>query len=128
LNPFRPTEIVARRPLPSNKQPIQKPARQEIILRLHIRTLLRKKYHEKMSLPGLGLVAPPVRYSNTILTGVFWKKTADSIQTATTAPITTAATTAIHELTPNSEWRFEVAINSRIDVKVRVLLGRTEVS
>jgi hypothetical protein len=53
---------------------------------------------------------------------------ADYIQTATAAPIIAAATTAVHELTSNSEWRFEVAINSKVDVKVRVLLGMPEVS
>jgi hypothetical protein len=80
-------------------------------------------YHTEMSLPGLGLVAPPVRN-----TALFDSRDADSIQTAITAPITAAPSTAVHDLSPNSEWRFEVAINSKIDVKVRIPFGMPEVS
>jgi polyribonucleotide 5'-hydroxyl-kinase len=40
-------------------------------------------------------------------------------------PIAPAAT-AIHELPPNSEWRFEVAIGQSIDVKVRSSLAQLQ--
>jgi hypothetical protein len=59
---------------------------------------------------------------------LFHSPDADNLQTATAAPTTATASIAVHELAPNSEWRFEVAINSRIDVKVRIHLGMPEVS
>lgn len=34
---------------------------------------------------------------------------------------TASATPVVHELQQNSEWRFEVAIGQKIDVKVRKL-------
>jgi len=49
-----------------------------------------------MSIPGLGLAAQPARLQATTFS--------------------TAA--AVHDLNPNSEWRFEVAIGESIDLKV----------
>ncbi|KAL3427221.1 hypothetical protein PVAG01_00730 [Phlyctema vagabunda] len=43
---------------------------------------------------------------------------APPVATLSSAPIT-AATTAVHELLPNSEWRFEVAIGQSIELKAR---------
>ncbi|CAD6504722.1 BgTH12-00227 [Blumeria graminis f. sp. triticale] len=56
-----------------------------------------------MSIPGLGQASPA---------------------TATTAP-TLESTVAIHELQPNTEWRFEVALTDRIQLKV--LTGTAEI-
>ena len=49
-----------------------------------------------MSIPGLGLAAQPARLQAT------------TFSTAVT----------VHDLKPNSEWRFEVAIGESIDLKV----------
>ena len=51
-----------------------------------------------MSIPGLGLAAQPARLQAT------------TFSTAVT----------VHDLNPNSEWRFEVAIGESIDLKVGV--------
>ncbi|RDW69328.1 mRNA cleavage and polyadenylation factor [Coleophoma cylindrospora] len=48
-----------------------------------------------------------------------------SAPVATSSAPVTVATTAIHELAPNSEWRFEVAIGQSIEV--RVLSGTAEI-
>ena len=51
-----------------------------------------------MSIPGLGLAAQPARLQAT------------TFSTAVT----------VHDLNPNSEWRFEVAIGESIDLKVDI--------
>lgn len=64
-------------------------------------------------IPGLGQAAP------TVIRPLFGSERlcTDSSQATFSAP-TIAAIVAVHELRAESEWRFEVAIGQKIEVRV----------
>jgi hypothetical protein len=71
-------------------------------------------------IPGLGQATPIV---NQLL---FESESAhtDHYQATFSAP-TIAATVAVHELRAESEWRFEVAIGQKIEVRVSISIKRS---
>lgn len=68
-----------------------------------------------MSLPGLGLAAPTVSECIVLRHRIQYANYLQ--QKAAAAPIPVSKT-AVHQVPPNSEWRFEVAIGSELTVRV----------
>ena len=70
-------------------------------------------------IPGLGQAVPTVSW----LSFKLKPRYPDRFQATFSAP-TITATVAVHELQANSEWRFEVAIGQKIEVRVGASMVR----
>jgi polyribonucleotide 5'-hydroxyl-kinase len=80
----------------------------------------RKESRGMAMIPGLGQAAPTV--SRLLLEDE--RLFTDYCQATFSAP-TIAATVAVHELRAESEWRFEIAIGQKIEVRVSKCIQRS---